>query len=665
MKAVRSDPDIASMKPFPSRSLTPQPLKKQRDMGNIRQCFTQMVPEQNFRAKSFEVINCRFRSSGCYVRLPRERMDLHLRNNAATHSLLLLGRLDAQEREKRKLSARIVALEKSIFAITEFLANLEQEEPPQFNRSSGERKGQVKTESKPKVSLKEIIRNLHQELARAKMTPDVKPLDTVFAGPRVLLNSHRQNGHDSSMLHHSKLDQPVSHAIRSLRSRSTETESKTSSGTNTTSSDSDDVQVEIQIHNPNSAASAAEREARVPVSSNSAFTWARRLNGNIHYEREDEENEDDQRSNEDLARERDDREDRGHPRTMRRMMQDGRHDHDDEEDEEDDDENDEVVGSRMRRNSSPEERDITAETLAQMSEICAKLSPNERSPVSSSRSSSISSSSQRGGGSLSHNNHNNMRPLPAVKTSLRIRQRNAKRKRRASALAMETEGSYSATSITQSSPSQQGGHGSDSRRSSSRASSNQRSTRPRRERAGSNSSSFATSLSSRAASKKRSSRLGIDKESFRQQTQMAARRVQQLMDEEGKIVSRKKKSRNRSLKQKFGLQAFEAPKKPKTAYNYYQIGVRESILKELLLESGGSLGSKEVQSQKIARVIGERWKAMPEHERQIFNNLAAKDKERYKRDLDDYVKLNKQLEQSKKQLSSKSNSKDSNVLPGA
>jgi len=56
---------------------------------------------------------------------------------------------------------------------------------------------------------------------------------------------------------------------------------------------------------------------------------------------------------------------------------------------------------------------------------------------------------------------------------------------------------------------------------------------------------------------------------------------------------------------------------------------------------------------------------MPEHERQIFNNLAAKDKERYKRDLDDYVKLNKQLEQSKKQLSSKSNSKDSNVLPGA
>jgi len=227
---------------------------------------------------------------------------------------------------------------------------------------------------------------------------------------------------------------------------------------------------------------------------------------------------------------------------------------------------------------------------------------------------------------------------------------------------MGTEESYSTTSISQSSPSQQGGHASESKRGSSRTA-NQRSTRPRRERAGSN-PSFVTS--SRAASKKRSSKLGIDKESFRQQTQMAARRVQQLMDEEGKIVPRKKKSRNRSLKQKFGLQAFEAPKKPKTAYNYYQIGVRESILKELLRDSGGSLGSKEVQSQKIARVIGERWKAMPEHERQIFNNLAAKDKERYKRDLDDYVKLNKQLEQSKKQLSSKNNnSKDGNVLPGA
>jgi len=81
------------------------------------------------------------------------------------------------------------------------------------------------------------------------------------------------------------------------------------------------------------------------------------------------------------------------------------------------------------------------------------------------------------------------------------------------------------------------------------------------------------------------------------------------------------------------------------------------------LAESTKLKIREVQSQKIARVIGERWKAMPEHERQIFNNLAAKDKERYKRDLDDYVRLNKQLEQSRKLQASQKGT--GNVLPGA
>lgn len=130
----------------------------------------------------------------------------------------------------------------------------------------------------------------------------------------------------------------------------------------------------------------------------------------------------------------------------------------------------------------------------------------------------------------------------------------------------------------------------------------------------------------------------IDSASLRAQTQQAAKRVQDLVDGKGKVTS-KRKVRGRVKK---GKNLFEAPKKPKTAYNYYQIGVRESILAEITADASTS---KEVQSQKVARIIGERWKSMPEHEREAFNNLAMQDKQRYKRELEEYVQLKAQLKE--------------------
>eukprot|EP00467_Chlorarachnion_reptans_P018342 CAMPEP_0114500056 /NCGR_PEP_ID=MMETSP0109-20121206/7753_1 /TAXON_ID=29199 /ORGANISM="Chlorarachnion reptans, Strain CCCM449" /LENGTH=664 /DNA_ID=CAMNT_0001677677 /DNA_START=353 /DNA_END=2347 /DNA_ORIENTATION=- len=644
------------------RSLTPQPT------GFSGRGYKYGGPPRFGRAPNgtngmhpmpFEIINCRFRSSGCYVRLPRNRMELHLRNNAANHSLLLLGRIDEQEREKRKLSARMMALEKSVFAITEFLGNLDHDAGVP-SADLKENKNGVKT----KVTLKDIIRNLHTELARAKMTPDIKPTECAFQGPRVSLAALSGQAVKSevmlpnsgvssapatpvtkginSLMPPSQLPKPISLLQTPLAKSESEDKGMPRARVQSASSDSDDVQVEIQIHNPavNAGALGAPMKA--------SFNWE---NGD---ERENE-----MRENGDNDGEADER------RTMNVDVSDenrivsnvdnegenNRDDGDDEgvehsEEDEDNEKNpedqeyagaDDEDGNDEQINATPEEQDSTAETLVQMSELCAKIKPNM----------SLTPTSVHSSKSSLENDH----------VALRDRTRNAKRPRRAISY---DSGDTQDTSNSAPGSFEKVASSMDIKGSSTR-SSTPRPIRFRRSQNGAAILGFSPKANTKQSGRK--GKLGIDQASLRAQTQQAAKRVQQLMDEDGKLMNKKRKTRHRTLKQKFGLNAFEAPKKPKTAYNYYQIGVRESILKELLRESNGHLGSKEVQSQKIARVIGERWKAMPDHERQIFNNLAAKDKERYKRDLDDYVKLSKQLEQSRK-LSVSATSKTRN-LPAA
>lgn len=122
------------------------------------------------------------------------------------------------------------------------------------------------------------------------------------------------------------------------------------------------------------------------------------------------------------------------------------------------------------------------------------------------------------------------------------------------------------------------------------------------------------------------------------QTQKAAERAQQMVLERRANGGRGGRKRKTSRSRK-GKTIFDAPKKPKTAYNYYQIGVRESILREVFDERD----SKEVRSQKVARVIGERWKLMPDDQRAVFNRMAASDKQRYKRELEEFSRIRAQL----------------------
>ncbi|GAB5357267.1 hypothetical protein AAMO2058_000359400 [Amorphochlora amoebiformis] len=957
IKAVRSHPDLPSMGRLSSRSLTPQPevldFKQTTTSSKLR------APLPRNRTNSFEVINCRFRASGCAVRLPRDQMNAHLRNNAALHSLLLLGRIDQQQREKQKLSARMLALEKSVIAITEFLATLEEEgslnfrpdpvveeenletataasktgtgngegvnakeepinsnahsettvkKPMKIDSEENKKTGlnPISTDAKnavslyrkpvkllerisgrssmrPKLSLADIVRNLHTELARAKMTPEVKPRMDIFNGPDVSLEllsgpneaceSHMmaaslvsssmslgssvsrslgglasQAGRDpresqGKLLSSTARKAPilprrvssapaqemettigklgssegakgassgsVSGAVRGILSdgkrngnaNGNETEvgrtlgllgamssrmnaqfgpnsnslslsgqslgdskgyqksmpvsmqlhvggSSAASGSgastltgvesdrdgkgsdrasasasasasalsaaqtgSSSGDDSEDIQVEIQIHNPNHMSLSHNGDGSFSQPSDDTDQWnssamaivpGRRAMGAMggmggileaatggsagavgsHTVRRGISN---RYAGIDIDRailEADDP-DLGAHHNGNDLKQAARTDRDADRDRDRKRRRDRALNrerDRTPRNDSSDlqhrernrgsgvghglghrlgsfddharpvdddidgqDRDRTAETLAQMSELCASISPRY---VPKQRPGSSASRHQRSTRDTPRE-RDRERDREVVQVPLRTSSRQRKRPRRS--ISFDKNDKHSSTtprSFTDQAP------GSGVVRATAR------STRPRRE------SSRTSSGESRSRKGRKNTKLGIDQASFRLQTQAAARRVQQLMDEDGKLISRKRKSRNRTLKQKFGLNAFEAPKKPKTAYNYYQIGVRESILKELLKESGGHIGSKEVQSQKIARVIGERWKAMPEHERQIFNNLAAKDKERYKRELDDYVRLNKQLEQSRKlQTSASKSSKE--VLPGA
>jgi len=129
---------------------------------------------------------------------------------------------------------------------------------------------------------------------------------------------------------------------------------------------------------------------------------------------------------------------------------------------------------------------------------------------------------------------------------------------------------------------------------------------------------------------------------MRNQSQKTGQRSQDGSD--SKSTSTKGAARRKPrARVKKGKNLLEAPKKPKTAYNYYQIGVRDSILAETRSEDASA--TKESQSQKVARIIGERWKSMPDHEREAFNTLALQDKQRYKRELEEYVQLKAQLKQ--------------------
>jgi hypothetical protein len=73
------------------------------------------------------------------------------------------------------------------------------------------------------------------------------------------------------------------------------------------------------------------------------------------------------------------------------------------------------------------------------------------------------------------------------------------------------------------------------------------------------------------------------------------------------------------------------PKKPKTAYNYYQLSVHDALKVEVAGTARPD-DTKEERSHQVARLTGQRWKALSAAEKAPFQRQATSDKVRFERD---------------------------------
>eukprot|EP00466_Bigelowiella_natans_P011540 jgi/Bigna1/89741/estExt_fgenesh1_pg.C_540127 len=78
------------------------------------------------------------------------------------------------------------------------------------------------------------------------------------------------------------------------------------------------------------------------------------------------------------------------------------------------------------------------------------------------------------------------------------------------------------------------------------------------------------------------------------------------------------------------------PKRPKTAYNYFQLAIREELWEELNPVIDGPK-DRVTHNEKVARVIGKRWKALTKQERVVYQAMADRDKKRYAQEHSAYV----------------------------
>lgn len=93
------------------------------------------------------------------------------------------------------------------------------------------------------------------------------------------------------------------------------------------------------------------------------------------------------------------------------------------------------------------------------------------------------------------------------------------------------------------------------------------------------------------------------------------------------------KKRNRAprkpISKKPKVNKLKKPKRPKTAYNYFQLSERKKVFE-------GSAGTN-VHDEKFARNIGAAWKSLSPQERAHYQEMSDRDRERYERENRAYI----------------------------
>jgi HMG (high mobility group) box len=72
------------------------------------------------------------------------------------------------------------------------------------------------------------------------------------------------------------------------------------------------------------------------------------------------------------------------------------------------------------------------------------------------------------------------------------------------------------------------------------------------------------------------------------------------------------------------------PKRPLSAYNLYFQSVRAKLNSE---------GGSKVGFHELGKIVGKKWKLLPESEHKIYKELAIQDTERYRKEMDKYKKM--------------------------
>lgn len=87
------------------------------------------------------------------------------------------------------------------------------------------------------------------------------------------------------------------------------------------------------------------------------------------------------------------------------------------------------------------------------------------------------------------------------------------------------------------------------------------------------------------------------------------------------------------------------PKRPLSAYNLYFQSARAKILESAEEGDGGKIGF-----EGLGKIIGQRWRVLPESERKAYEILANKDSVRYRKEMEEYNQMkHKKLDESDKQ----------------
>ena len=80
-------------------------------------------------------------------------------------------------------------------------------------------------------------------------------------------------------------------------------------------------------------------------------------------------------------------------------------------------------------------------------------------------------------------------------------------------------------------------------------------------------------------------------------------------------------------------------KKPKTAYTFYQLAVMQQHWIEVEADQDTSQSSRETLSRKVARLTGQRWKALSDSQKEPYSTLALEARHKYKKNVSAVVSV--------------------------